>query len=374
MAAMDTTSTEKVKHRRIYETLCQKILQGDYQSGERIPTENDLAAQFAASRPTVARALARLQKEGYIERRPGSGTYVRYVDKTQRTLSFGLLIPGLGETEIFEPICGHMAHKAEEGGFRLIWSGSMSENAEDRRRHIEHLAQRYVREKLDGVFFAPLEFASEKDTINMRIVGLFDEAGISVVLMDRDVASFPSRSKYDLVAVDNVRIGYMMTEHLIEHGCTSLRFVAKPYSAPTVDLRITGFMEALRKARLKPGLNGANAVNIGDLEDGAFLRGLLHGEKPVGIVCANDTTAARLIHHLSEMGYNIPGQIRVVGIDDVKYAKYLRVPLTTYRQPLKDIAAVAIDMMLSRVANPKGPSRTVYLDGEMVIRRSCGCS
>jgi len=370
---MEKMSTEKIKHRRIYETLYQSILRGDYQNGERIPTENELAEQFSTSRPTVARALARLQKAGFIERRAGSGTYVRYVDKSQRTLSFGLLIPGLGETEIFEPICGHMAHKAEEDGFRLIWSGSMSENAEERRTHIENLARRYVREKLDGVFFAPLELTTEKDTLNSRLVQLFEEANIPVVLMDRDVVSFPARSKYDLVGVDNVRIGYIMAEHLIEHGCGTLKFVAKPYSAPTVNLRITGFMEALRKAGQKPEPNGANAVNIGNVEDRSFLRGLLHEEKSVGIVCANDTTAARLMHHLSEMGCDIPRQVRVVGIDDVKYAKFLRVPLTTYRQPLTDIAAVAIETMLSRVADPKTPPRTVYLNGELVVRKSCGC-
>ena len=366
---MDQLQNEKIKHRRIYETLHSSILRGDYQNGQRIPTENKLAEQFSTSRPTVGRALARLQREGLIERRSGSGTYVRYVNKRQRLLTFGLLIPGLGETEIFEPICGHMTRTAEEDGFRLIWSGSMSESAEDRRSHIKQLAQKYVREKVNGIFFAPLELTTEKDTINTRIVGLFDEAGIPVVLMDRDITSFPSRSKYDLVGVDNVRIGYVTTQHLIEHGCTNLRFVARPYSAPTVKLRIMGYMEAMREAGLEP----SSVVNIGNVEDRGFLQGLVHGKESIGVVCANDTTAARLMHHLSEMGYEIPKQVRVVGVDDVKYAKYLRVPLTTYRQPLKDIATVAIEMMLSKVTNPSALARTVYMDGELVVRRSCGC-
>jgi len=371
---MEQASTEKIKHRRIYETLYQRILRGDYQNGDRIPTENELAKQFSTSRPTVARALTRLQKAGLIERRAGSGTYVLYADETNRVLSFGLLIPGLGETEIFEPICGHMAHLADEHAFKLIWSGSMFENADDRRRHIEHLAKGYVRERVDGVFFSPLELTKEKESVNIRIVELFDKAGIPIVLMDRDVMSFPSRSKYDLIGMDNLRIGYLMTQHLIDHGCTELRFVARPNSAPTVKLRAMGFEKALRETGLKPESNGSNAINIGNVEDHEFLNSLMCGKEPIGIVCANDTTAARLMHHVSEMGHDIPGQVCVVGIDDVKYAKFLRVPLTTYRQPLKDIAAVAIDMMLSKVADPKLPPRTVYLDGELVLRRSCGCT
>jgi DNA-binding LacI/PurR family transcriptional regulator len=226
------------------------------------------------------------------------------------------------------------------------------------------------------VFFSPLELTKEKESVNIRIVELFDKAEIPIVLMDRDVMSFPSRSKYDLIGVDNLRVGYLMTQHLIDHGCTELRFVARPHSAPTVKLRAMGFGKALREAGLKPECDNSNVANvsIGNVEDLEFLRGLVHGEEPIGIVCANDTTAARLMHHLSEMGHDIPGHVRVVGIDDVKYAKFLRVPLTTYRQPLKDIAAVAIDMMLSKVSDPKLPPRTVYLDGELVLRRSCGCT
>jgi DNA-binding LacI/PurR family transcriptional regulator len=191
--------------------------------------------------------------------------------------------------------------------------------------------------------------------------------------MDRDMAPFPSRSKYDLVGVDNLHIGYVMTQHLIDHGCVDLRFVTRPLSAPTVRLRGMGYEEALRGAGLKPKPDGANTINVGNVEDIEFLRQIVHGKEPIGLVCENDTTAARVMHHLCEMGYDIPGQVRVVGIDDVKYAKFLRVPLTTYRQPLRDIAAVAIEMMLSRVSNPKTAPHTVHLDGQLVVRRSCGC-
>ncbi|HOI35863.1 MAG: substrate-binding domain-containing protein [Sedimentisphaerales bacterium] len=370
---MGRNPSGQLKYLHIQETLYQGILRGDYRNGQRLPTETELAKQHSCSRPTVSRALTQLQREGFIERRAGSGTYVRYVDRPEKTLSFALLIPGLGETEIFEPICGHMAHKAEEDGFRLIWSGSMSEGAEERKRQIEHLARRYAKEKVDGIFFAPLERTSEKDTVNKRIMGLFAEAHIPVVLMDRDIVSFPLRSNYDLVGVDNVRIGYIVTEHLINHGCTSLKFVSRPYAAPTVKLRIIGYVQAIREANLKIGVNGSNTVSIGEVEDQDFVRSLVHKKKLIGIVCENDTTAARLMHHLSEMGYDIPGQVRVVGIDDLKYSEYLRVPLTTYRQPLKEIAATAVGLMLSRVADFGAPARTVYLDGELIVRRSCGC-
>ena len=64
-------------------------------------------SRFGASRITVGRAVRDLQREGMVERRAGSGTFVTATAR-RRALSFGLLIPDLGETEIFEPICQGM--------------------------------------------------------------------------------------------------------------------------------------------------------------------------------------------------------------------------------------------------------------------------
>jgi DNA-binding LacI/PurR family transcriptional regulator len=68
----------------------------------------------------------------------------------------------------------------------------------------------------------------------------------------------------------------------------------------------------------------------------------------------------------------VPKQIRMAGIDDVKYSGLLGVPLTTLRQPCREIGEVAIWTMLQRIANPSLPARDVLLDCKLVIRSSCG--
>ena len=87
---------------------------GRLKDGERLPSEIELVEQFATSRPTVARALRDLQNLGLVERKVGSGTYVRRSQKPADSWRFGLLIPGLGSTEIFEPICGQLARSGPE--------------------------------------------------------------------------------------------------------------------------------------------------------------------------------------------------------------------------------------------------------------------
>jgi len=73
---------------------------------------------------------------------------------------------------------------------------------------------------------------------------------------------------------------------------------------------------------------------------------------------------------LTEQDYKIPLDVRIVGVDDIKYANYLRVPLTTYKQPCKEIVKAAVNVMLSRIQEPNQTARTVYLDGELVVRKS----
>jgi DNA-binding LacI/PurR family transcriptional regulator len=100
----------------------------------------------------------------------------------------------------------------------------------------------------------------------------------------------------------------------------------------------------------------------------------MEAERPDGIVCANDRTAGRLMHTLFDLGYAVPDDVRIVGIDDLDYAKLLPVPLTTFRQPTREIGAAALAVMLDRVAQRERATRDILLHGELVVRRSCGGS
>src|SRR3990172_2536285 len=91
------------KHQQVYSALEKGIPSGRWKRGERLPSEAELVRQFGASRITVGRAVRDLQLAGLVERRAGSGTFVR-APRPSGALSFGLLAPDLGETEIFEPI------------------------------------------------------------------------------------------------------------------------------------------------------------------------------------------------------------------------------------------------------------------------------
>jgi GntR family transcriptional regulator of arabinose operon len=354
------------KYRQILEKLQDDIASGRYKPGKRLPSEAELVRRFGASRMTVFRAMHELQSMGLVTRRVGSGTFVSSTPNTGSYV-FGLLIPELGQTEIFEAICKGMMEAQEAMHHSLLWGNAVA-HEEEKERAAEQLCEHYIAQKVSGVFFAPVEFSANRFQANHRIAAAFDRARIPVVLLDRDLEPYPQRSKYDLVGIDNRRTGYLATEYLIRTGAKRVAFFARPNSAPTVDARIAGYREALLSQNERPS---RDLVSIGDASDTKFIKSILTKNRPDAFVCANDSTAGNLMHTLISLGRRIPEDIQIVGIDDVKYARLLPVPLTTLHQPCRDIGRIAMAVMLDRIANPDLPPRDVLLRCELVVRKSC---
>jgi DNA-binding LacI/PurR family transcriptional regulator len=355
------------KHRQVFTALERGIRSGRWKRGERLPSEAELVRQFEASRITVGRAVRDLQLAGLVERRAGSGSFVRAVGPTG-ALSFGLLIPDLGETDIFEPICQGMMASPLAREHALVWGSDTGPASSKEDRALE-LCRQYVDRKVSGVFFAPLERTPAKDEVNERILRALDAARIPVILLDRTAVPYPGRGRHDLVGIDNRRAGLDVTDHLLRLGARRVAFVGLPNSAATVDAREAGYREALHVRQVPADPSWVRRL---DPTDAGAVRAFLDSSRPDGIVCANDWTAARLMHSLLALGVDLPGGVRLVGIDDVDYASLLPVPLTTLRQPTRQIGAAALAAMLDRVAQADLPTRDILLQGTLVVRRSCG--
>ena len=359
--------TRQRKYQHVYATLRREIQRGEWGAGDRLPSEAALGERFGASRITVSRAVRDLQLAGLVDRRIGSGTYVR-ATASAGGHSFGLLIPDLGETEIFEPMCQGMMASPLARDHALVW-GSVEPSGTDKTAQAWQLCRQYIDRRVSGVFFAPLEGVAAGDDMNRRIVRALDAARIPVVLIDRDVLPYPGRSAHDLVGIDNRRAGYIVTDHLLRVGARLVGFVARPHTAATVDARAAGYREALAahsRADTVP------RVGRFDPADRAAVSAFLESAPLDAVVCANDRTAGELMQTLQQLGRAVPDDIRLAGIDDVQYAALLPVPLTTLRQPTRQLGDAAFSAMLERVARHELAPREILLPCELVVRASCG--
>lgn len=360
------------KHQQIFETLRQEIHLGRYHPGQRIPSEAALVTRFGASRITVGRAVKDLERAGLVDRKAGSGSFVRQQagPVPDHGLAFGLLIPDLGRTEIFEAICQGMAEAPQAVGHTLLWASPMSRDPQhSRASQAWEICRQYLARRVNGVFFAPLETTEGDDHINHRIVTEFHHANIPVVLLDRDFLPYPKRSRHDLVGIDNRRAGFAATRHLLDQGCRQLVFMSYPNPAATISERMAGFREALFASGLPVTENAVRHLSPGDE---ASLKKIMHGQRPDGLVCANDRTAGHLMHNLKQLGIEVPRDVRIVGMDDIAYASLLPAPLTTIHQPCREIGMAAVSAMMERLARPDMPARDILLECPLVVRKSCG--
>lgn len=350
-------------HRHIYQQLSDAILSGKYLPGQKLPTDGMLVRRYSVSRPTVARAMRDLELEGLVERRRGSGTYV-LASALEKSIQIGLLIPNLGKTEIFEPICAEIARLCTKQNFSLLWGDASCSQLGWDVTTLEKQCQYYIQQKVSGVFFAPLELISGSNDVNQKIAQDMKQAGIAVVLLDRDIEVFPKRSEFDLVGVDNYRAGFTQASHLIAQGCRKLLYVAQKNSAPTVSMRIAGFQFAVSKNQ-----NCSGREIIDDLEDLNLLSRLLNSE-PDGIICANDASAMIILKALNTANIKVPMDLKIIGMDDCRYARYLTPSLSTLKQPCQELGARAMQAMIKRIEDFQRLPCDYFLEASFVERES----
>lgn len=353
------------KYQVVLDLIEGRIVHGQYGPGQKLPGESGLVKEFGASRITIGRAIRELQRKGLVERKAGSGTYVRRM--REGVAELGLLIPDLGETEILEPICRGIAGASREAENMLVCGGSRP--GEGQAAEAERLCRSFIRRGVRGVFFTPLERVEGHDKANTSILSLLEEAGVPVVLVDRSVHVSARPNSFDLVSLDHRGAAFMITEHLWKLGARRIAFVAHPGSASSVDLRIAGYGEALSESGSKPKPGWVRFLDASDQDD---VQSLINQVRPDAVVCANDRTAGEFMQTLLGLGLRVPEDVRVVGFDDVRYARLLPVPLTTVRQPCREIGEAAWSVMQERVRRPDMPARQVYLSGDLVVRKSCG--
>ncbi|MEV8514732.1 LacI family DNA-binding transcriptional regulator [Dactylosporangium sp. NPDC051484] len=182
---------------------------------------------------------------------------------------------------------------------------------------------------------------------NLAEVGAISSRGTPVVLLDAP------RGALDLcaVAVDHFAGGRLAGEHLIELGHRRIAFLSASWAGGPVRERRAGLGRALAEA----GLEAPVEVHIA--QEGFFggtdaaVSDLLHcTDQPSAVVCMNDIAAVAVVRALRERGLCVPDDMSVLGYDDLPFAAHVQPPLTTVRQPIREMGRVAADLLLSEGA------------------------
>ena len=378
----DKTEQRPIKHKLIYDQICDNILKGTYKPGQKLPTENELAEYYNTSRPTIGRAMRELQQKGLIVRYQGQGTFVKEAP-TDAHRSFGILVHWQVQPEdpkvatIFGSIVPEILKYSSQSNYSLL----LNDLPEDINSNPVERAQSIVRKLVDsnvaGVFFTPLEL-SDNQAANENIAKSFDDAGISLVLLDRDLTDSYHRSNYDVIGINNEQAAMILVCHLVQQGCKKIDFIHGPVISTAVNDRIRGYHFALEEHGFevtKERLHSLDSKMLNSQPENLVAQSIIEKIKSGDIdalVCVNDSTAADVMLYLLSNGIKIPKDVKIVGFDDLPISQSLPVPLTTMRQPVEALAYEAVRTMLNRQEKPDSPARDIFLKTELVVRKSCG--
>ena len=330
-------------------------------------TMKDIAGELGVSVGTVSKVLRNHpdispETRERVQRRMNELHYYPNLTAralvTGRTCNVGLIVP-----DIVHPFFGEVANGLSKvlhkKGYNLVISSS-DEDLEVERREIGQLLARRV----DALILA----SSEKDAENLRHL---EQQKTPYILIDRR----PEGLKTNFIGVDDEEIGFLATEHLIEMGSRRVAHIAGPGISTAVG-RLRGYRRALERHGLP--LDPAYVIErehgdaASDSTGYEAMRQLLDLKRPPdGVFCYNDPAAMGAMEAILERGLRIPQDVAIVGAGNVRYARFLRVPLASVDQQSEEIGARAGKLALRLIESKTPPKfQTILLKPSLVARQS----
>jgi LacI family transcriptional regulator len=287
-----------------------------------------------------ARVLAAIEQLGYRRDDRAAALSSRH----SRTL--GLLIP-----DLTNPFFADLARRIEDIAFRRGFTVLIGNSAEDRAREVLQL-DAFAAQRVAAVIAVLAD-------VDAPLPDTLEAFGDRVVLVDRVPTGWIGSS----VAVDNVRGGSLAALHLRRRGCRHPAILAGPSRFAHVSDRVRGFVRAQHTAP-SPAIEFVDRFDFSSGRAGAELL-LARDPRIDGLFCCTDVLAIGALAALRAAGRNVPGEVRVIGFDDVAQAAATEPALSTVAQPLDRIAAEACAIVFG------APERRVRkLVPRIIVRRS----
>ncbi len=278
--------------------------------------------------------------------------------RSGRTGIIAVAVPRLDEPYFAELAAAVIAVADEHGCTVLV-------DQTDGLREREELAVAGIRPDLiDGLILSPLALGAD---------GLQASCGAStpLVLLGERI----SDTRHDHVAIDNVAAARLATEHLLSLGRTRVAAIGTMHSvvAQTARLRRTGYREALAAAGRAFLPDHEQEVDGFTREAGARAADRLLDlpERPDAVFCFSDLLALGALHALQRRGVRVPEDVAVIGIDDIAESRFSTPTLSTVAQDVEEIARLAVDALLHRLADGAGdPPRELAASHVLLVRDS----
>jgi len=333
-------------------------------NGTKVLTLADLARRCGVSPVTVSRALSgnRLVAASTRERVLATASELGYSPNLlaralaqNRSSTLGVVIHEFSNP-FYSPMVSAIENAAASRDLLVVLGESQRDPLLERR-----YVERFRQLRAAGIIITPA-------TRGVRHLDALSSAGIPVVVLARQW------KKGDFVTVDNVTGGRLAARHILERGHRRVGVVYSDNPENTaVQERVGGFRQTLKTGGVAVPADWDIRTPRTSFEDGQLAadRLLALSRRPSALFAVTDRMAMALIHHLLQHGVRVPEDIAVVGYDDMPYAMYSEIPLTSVAIPVRQMGEVSASILFERLDRGPGRRHHVLLPPSLVVRASC---
>lgn len=309
------------------------------------------------SRETRQRVIETARSMGYHFRSPMASQSVRKIK------TIGLLVSSLTDTELYvshfySHIIAEIEASCRQMGIDLMFA-HLPINGDGTPLQVPPLLENNM---IDGYIMAGI-------SVDEKLNRALQRRDSPVVLFE----AYSQTGIYNCVLYDNFQGAYQATEYLIHKGHRDIGFIGGTENDfPSFRDRRCGYLKALGNHQiaqsyfadflLYPARHHEIEKSVEQL--------LAQNPQITGLVCVTDDTAIAAINRLREIGVDIPGEISVIGFDDVFMAESTAPPLTTMRVNKQSMSRMAIQILLNQIAQENAESVTVVFHPTLVERNS----
>lgn len=326
-------------------------------------TLKDIGKEVGVSATTVSRALNNKPDISYqvkqkikevAERLGYSPNALARSLKAKKTSSIGVLIADIADP-FFAPIVKGIENTARQTGYSIILCDTGEEYEQ------EKLALQMMLEKrVDGLLITPCQ-TEYGDILELK------RKKVPFVLLGRHFDLIES----DYVITDEIQGAFSATDYLIKKGHKKILFINGPNYISSAKERLVGYKRALQEHAV---LFDKSLVKEGALkmEDGYRImkETLSTGTKFTAVFAYCDFVVLGIMQALEEAKLKIPEDIAIVGYDDVAFACFLQVPLTTVHIPKYELGKEAMKLLKKKIDEEIQEPQAVILETKLVIRKS----
>lgn len=358
------TESGKAKYYTLMEQLKEDILSGKIRAGEKLPSENELAAEFDISRHTVRKALSILENDGFVTAYHGKGTFCseRMIHR-RVSRNIAVVITYISDY-IFPRLIQGMDRVLTANGYSIILK-----NTGNSRTNEAKVLQEMLSKPIDGLIIEPSK--SQILCKHLNLYQMLDKYDIPYVFIQ---GSYPQMLEKPRILMDDCRGGYLLTKYLIETGHKKIVGVFKADDSQG-EQRHKGYTKALQEAGM---MYDPEMVIWFHTEDRRIKPPLMlnqmmdRGVEMDAVVCYNDQIAMLVIGALKKRGFSVPEDISVTGYDNSMIAEEGSFGLTTIAHPQERLGEMAAELILEQIRKvPLAESKVERLiRPELIIRQS----